>query len=72
MSNHLCEPLECTQAFRMCFSISACSVGDPGLILGSGGSLGGGNATHSNIFAWETPWTEKLVGFMGSQRGRHD
>ena len=25
-------------------------------------------ATHSNILAWEIPWTESLMGFMKSQR----
>ena len=31
-------------------------------------------ATHSNIFAWEIPWTEEPGGlqFMGLQRVRHD
>ena len=31
-------------------------------------------ATHSNIFAWEMPWTEEPGGLqsMGSQRVRHD
>ena len=24
-------------------------------------------ATHSNILAWEIPWTESLMGFMKSQ-----
>ena len=25
-------------------------------------------ATHSNILAWEIPWTESLMGLMKSQR----
>ena len=31
-------------------------------------------ATHSNIFAWENPWTEEPGGLqcMGSQRVGHD
>ena len=31
-------------------------------------------ATHSNILAWEIPWTEEPGGLqsMGSQRVRHD
>ena len=31
-------------------------------------------ATHSNILAWEIPWTEEHGGLqsMGSQRVRHD
>ena len=37
----------------------ACSVGDPGLIHGSGRSLGEGNATHASILAWRIPWTEE-------------
>ena len=33
-----------------------------------------GMATHSNILAWRTPWTEEPGGLqsMGSQRVRHD
>ena len=38
---------------------SACDVGDPGLIPGSGRSPGGGNATHSSILAWKISWTEE-------------
>ena len=43
-------------------------------ILGSGRSLGGGNATSSSILAWKFPWTEKPGGpqSMGLQRVRHD
>ena len=33
-------------------------VKDMGLNHGSGRSLGGGNATHSSVLAWEVPWTE--------------
>ena len=29
-------------------------------------------ATHSNILAWEIPWTESLMGFTESQRVGHD
>ena len=31
-------------------------------------------ATHSSIFAWKIPWTEKpgVLQFMGSQRVGHD
>ena len=31
-------------------------------------------ATHSSIFAWRIPWTEKPLGLqsMGSQRAGHD
>ena len=52
---------------------SACNAGAPGdtvLILGSGRSPGGGNATYSSILAWEIPWTEEPGGLhsMGLQR----
>ena len=40
----------------------ACNVGDLGWIPGSGRSHGEGNATHSSILAWITPWTEELGG----------
>jgi len=31
-------------------------------------------ATHSSILAWKIPWMEEpgVLGFMGSQRVRHD
>ena len=29
---------------------------------GWGRSLGGGNATHSGVLAWEIPWTEEPGG----------
>ena len=47
---------------------SDCSVGDLGLILGSGRSPGEGNATHSSLLAWRIPWTEEPGGLqsMGS------
>ena len=32
-------------------------AGDTGVIPGLGRSPGEGNATHSNILAWEIPWT---------------
>ena len=37
--------------------------------LGQEDALKKGMATHSSIFAWRIPWTEKPVGqeFMGSQ-----
>ena len=38
---------------------SACQAGDAGSISGSGRSPGEGNGTHSNILAWEIPWTEE-------------
>ena len=45
--------------------VSACNVGDLGLIPGSGRSLGREDplekamATHSSILAWRIPWTEE-------------
>ena len=43
---------------------------DPGL----GRTLEKGMATHSNILAWRSPWTEEPGGllFLGLQRVRHD
>ena len=54
--------------------VSACNVGDPGLIPGWGRSPGEGNVTHPSILAWEILWTEEPGGIqsMGSQRVRHD
>ena len=48
--------------------------GDLGLILGSGKSPGGGNATHSSILAWEIPWAEEPGGLqsMKLQRVGHN
>ena len=42
--------------------------------LGQEHPLEEGTATHSDILAWEIPWTEELGGLqsMGSQRVRHD
>ena len=51
------------------------NTGDLGLIPGSGRSFGGGNATHSSIFAWEIPWAERsLVGYSswGGKRVRRN
>ena len=52
----------------------ACNVGDLGWIPGSGRSHGEGNATHSSILAWITPWTEELGGLQSLvwQGVRHD
>ena len=44
---------------------SACSAGDKGyagLIPGQKDPLEKEMATHSNIFAWKTPWTEEPGG----------
>ena len=53
---------------------STCNAGDLGLILGFGGSPGGGTGTHSSILAWRNPWAEKPgeLQFMGSQRVGHN
>ena len=42
--------------------------------LGQEDPLGKGMATHSNILAWKTPWTEEpgRLQSTGSQRVRHD
>ena len=45
---------------------SACSAGDPGLILGQEDSLEEGMATLSNILAWRIPWTEGSDGLLQS------
>ena len=49
---------------------SACSVGDPGLILGQEEPLEKEVSTHSSILAWRISWTEKTgeLQFMGLQR----
>ena len=39
-------------------------AGDLGSIPGPGRSPGGGNATHSSIFAWKIPWTEDPGGLQ--------
>ena len=53
---------------------SAFSVGDLGLIPGSGRSPGEKMATHSSILAWEITWTEEPGGLrsMGLQRVGQD
>ena len=53
---------------------SACNVGDPASIPGSGRSLEKEMATHSSILAWRTPWTEETGGLqsMVFQRVGHD
>ena len=38
---------------------SACNAGDLGSSLGWEDPLKKGMATHSNILAWRTPWTEE-------------
>ena len=39
--------------------VNAGDVRDTGLILGWGDPLEKGMATHSNILAWRSPWTEE-------------
>ena len=53
---------------------SACNAGDPGSIPGLGRFPGEGNATHSSILAWSTPWTEEpgRLQSVGLQRVLHD
>ena len=52
---------------------SACNAGDPGLIPGSGRSLGEGNGYLLQYSCPKNSWTEKSGGLqsMGSQRVRH-
>ena len=43
---------------------SACNVGHPGSMPGSGRSPGEENgATHSGILVWRIPWTGSLAGY---------
>ena len=53
---------------------SACNVGDPGSIPGSGRFPGEGNRNPLHILAWKIPWMEKpgRLQSMGSQRVGHD
>ena len=50
------------------------NAGDTGSIPGWEDPLEEEMATHSNILAWETPWTEKTGGLhsMGLQRIGHN
>ena len=51
---------------------SACQAVDMGLIPESARSPGEGNATCSNILAWEIPWKEEpgRLQSMGSQKSQ--
>ena len=53
---------------------SACQCRRPGSNPGSEDPLEKEMATHSNILAWEIPWTEEPGGLqsMGSQRVGHN
>ena len=46
------------------------NAGDVDLIPGSGDPLEKEMATHSNILAWEIPWTEVPGGLSPSDRKR--
>ena len=48
---------------------SACNVGDPGLIPGSGRSPEEGNGNLLSILIWRIPWTE-LPGWLQSMRSQ--
>ena len=54
--------------------VSACNMGDPGLIPGSEDPLEKEMATHSSILAWKIPWMEEPGGLLsrGSYRVGHD
>ena len=53
---------------------SACNVGEPGLIPGSGGSPGEGNGNPLQYSCLENPMDKEpgRLQFTGSQRVRHD
>ena len=49
-------------------------IREPGSIPGMGKPLAKGMATHSNILAWRSPWTEEpgRLQSIWSHRVRHD
>ena len=53
---------------------TSCNAEDPGSILGWKDALEKGMAIHSNILAWQIPWTEKsdALQSMVLQRVRHN
>ena len=53
---------------------SACSLGNPGSILGQEDPQEKEMATHSSTLAWKIPWMVEpgRLQFMGSQRIGHD
>ena len=57
--------------FRSVGKESACDVGDPSSIPGSGRSLEEGKATHSSILAWRIPWPN-LRTYKNSEPTRFD
>ena len=52
---------------------SACNVGDPGSMPGSGRSPGEGDGNPFSTLAWKIPWTEDpgRLQSMGLQRVGH-
>ena len=54
--------------------VSACNMGEPGLIPGSEDPLEKEMATHSSILAWKISWMEEPGGLLsrGSYRVGHD
>ena len=44
---------------QMVKNLSACNVGDPGLVLYWKDTLEKGMTTHSSILAWRIPWIEE-------------
>ena len=64
----------CGFPWRLTDKDSPANAGDPGSIPGSGKPLEKETAPHSNILAWEIPWTEEpgRLQSMGSQTVGHD
>ena len=64
------KELDTTERLHFHFSAQRTSVGDLGLIPGSGSSLEKEMATHSSTLAWKIPWTKEpgRLQSMGSQR----
>ena len=52
--------------------VSACNVGDQVQFLDREDLLEKEMATHSSIFAWKIPWTEKSVVYSPSGRKESD
>ena len=51
---------------------SACNVGDPGSIPGSGRSPGGGNGNPLQYSYWRIPWTEEPGGLQSMDHKESD
>ena len=58
------------QQYKICLPVQGMQVGS----LGQEGPMEEGMVTHSNILAWEIPWTEESgrLQSMWLQRVRHD